>query len=74
MNFLLIKHYPAERLGNLERWLQKNHFTWQEIEYIQALPESLGPYQGIIMLGGPMHVAPHTPKLSAEILLIKDCI
>lgn len=74
MNFLVIKHHPEERLGNLERWLQKHNFTWQEIEYHQALPKSLAPYQGIIMLGGPMHVDPHTPKLSAEISLIKDCI
>lgn len=74
MTFLVLKHHEAEGLGNIALWLAKNNHNWEAIEYDQPLPKNIESYGGVIILGGPMHIAPANQRLQQELHVISHFI
>jgi GMP synthase (glutamine-hydrolysing) len=74
MKFIVIKHHKAEGLGIIEHWLNLNNHEWQIIEYGTPFPCDTELYDGLIVLGGPMHIDVSNAILNREVGLINHFI
>ncbi|QBY05398.1 type 1 glutamine amidotransferase [Thalassotalea sp. HSM 43] len=73
-DILIIQHHIAEGAGNIAKWLALNNLSYHINLLPAALPENIDDYQGVIVLGGPMHVDKDNPRLAQELKIIKQFI
>lgn len=74
MNFLVLQHHDAEGLGNIAKWLNQKKFSWHICTLSCDLPDSFYDYDGLIILGGPMHLDETNHRLGQELLAIEHFI
>ena len=74
MRFMVLQHHRAEGLGNIEQWFTAQGFSWSIYQFEQLLPTNFDAFDGIIVLGGPMHADESNPRLRQELGLIEHFI
>lgn len=74
MKFMVLKHHWAEDVGSLAAWFKANGHTYQCFEFDEPLPEYPDQFDGLIVLGGPMHVDPKNQRLAIELDVINHFI
>ncbi|MCO6434038.1 type 1 glutamine amidotransferase [Nitrosomonas nitrosa] len=72
----IIRFFDIEGPGYFATFLDNNHIPWQliRIDEGQALPSSIAPYSGLVLMGGPMSVNDNLPWIEPLLCLIKQAV
>ena len=73
---LIFRHTAAEGPGYLASFLEANDIPWQliKIDAGEALPESIGAFGGVVLMGGPMSVNDDLPWIPPLLNLIREAV
>ena len=78
MSILFVKHIDIEGPGTLDGFLKTKGITFKTVDVSkgESLPQDIGEFKAIVILGGPMNVYEEDkyPFLRSEDLLIKDAL
>jgi len=71
---LILRHVDCEGTGYLGSVLERTGVPASVVAIDQGdtVPEDIGPYSGLVLMGGPMSVNDPLPWISAELELIRE--
>ncbi|HMK60095.1 MAG TPA: type 1 glutamine amidotransferase [Dissulfurispiraceae bacterium] len=74
MSVLICKNISSEGPGTIEDFLRSKGipYTIVDLSAREALPVDMGPYDTLVMLGGPMSVNDDLPYIRDEEVLVRD--
>lgn len=72
----IIRFFPIEGPGYFATFLDNNHIPWRliSIDESECPPDSIEPFSGLVLMGGPMSVNDHLPWLETVLTLIKQAV
>jgi len=73
---VIFRHALTEGAGYLGAFLTAKNIPWQMVRIDQGdcLPDSMDPYSGMVLMGGPMSVNDDLPWIAPLLALIVDAI
>lgn len=72
----IFRFLPIEGPGYFATFLNNNHIPWEliKIDADAKLPINIGPYSGLVFMGGPMSVNDDLPWIEPLINLIRQAV
>lgn len=72
----IIRFFPIEGPGYFATFLDNNHIPWRliSIDESEYPPDSIEPFSGLVLMGGPMSVNDNLPWIETVLTLIKQAV
>lgn len=73
---VIFRHVAVEGSGYLANFLDAQGIPWQLIKVDEgdAIPESIGAFSGMVLMGGPMSVNDNLPWIQPVLALIREAV